>query len=333
MEDNRSRLLDNADFIDCLEIVKKYLDYLDNNSFVTDKKINDLNEKSKSNYEKSQEILKDFHIVNFVEEYGKLYIEPVDNPNRIRFQVGSLINRSDDRPIIRMLQKRIDEYNKELAVVKKIEEEQRKKIEETQPREVKKIWGIFKNTKEEVNASEEYAKKIKALKSELDRIIHRVDMIELQIDSNQGVIDSINDTKRFISSLSRSDKKSILEHYELIKDLFFENEKLFKNIRKLEKSKEFVLSLNGFAELYLNEEDRQKYERLIDYINQEYAGVRVIQKKNSNKTEVLRMRDLTKKLDFGEYRDLVKLVTKQIYAGDSMSLPAKDVFKDIGMSR
>ena len=331
MESKKSLLLANVDFLDCLEVVTKYIDYLKNNQIVTEKKINDLLEKSRLNYEKSQEILKDFYIVNFVERDGMLYIEPIINHDNIRFRIDALTNRKSDKPIITMLQKRIDDYNKELDVVKKIEDEQRKKIEETSPREVKKIWGIFTNSKEELKASEEYAKKIKLLKSELDRIIHRIDMIELQIDSNQHIIDSINNTSKFISSLSKQDKKSILEHYELVKDLFDENEKLYKDIRKIEKTKNVVLSLNGFVLSHLDDEDREKYDRLIDYINKEYANVRITQKKNSNKPEILKMRNLTKKVDFGPYNALVDLVTKQIYAGDSMSLPACEVIDEKGL--
>jgi len=322
-----SSLIENDDFKDGIQIVNEYIKYLIKKDMSLDDKIADLLEKCKNNVAASQEILKDFNLVRFVEKDRQLYIEPIDNTHDIRFKVDSLINRTDERPILKMLQKRIAGYQTEIDTATLKRDEKQAEIDSLEMPKLKKKWGIFSNKEEENKLMAQYNKQHKKLTDELEKIQSNIDMIQFQIDTNQHIMNSIKEKDKFISSISRKDKKSILEHYDLIKELFNENEKYYSKIREFEKAKKFVPSLNNFVSSYLPPEKKELFDRLMESIEKEYQTVRYYTKESTNRREQLNVRYLTQRLDFGEYNGLVDVITNQIGMKESLSIPTCEVMK------
>ena len=328
-----SSLTQNEDFKGGMEIVRDYIKYIINRDLLIDEKIDDLLRKCDLNVIKSQEILKDFTLVRFTFRDGGLYVEPFNNPHNIRFKIDSLTKRNDDRPIRTMIQKRIDEYKKELEVVEKIEDDQRMKIDNLEIPQAKKKWKFFRDREEEDRIAKDFYKKLKAENRELEKIQHQIETTQFQIDCNQSILDDMIRRNNFLASLKPSEKKSILEHYELIKHLFDENERLYLKMKDLRKSKTYVPSLKTYVESHLQSEQQEQFLRLVENLNKEYETVRYFKKKGSNKNEVLRKSHLTSRVDFGDYNGLVDVVTNQMSGKESVSLPTCEVVKGEEFSR
>ena len=313
----------NEDFIKAIKVVKRYLEYTKFEEYKINSEILKLEKLAMQNIRKSEEILKDFHLVKFIERDKHLLIEAGDD-EKIRFRIESLIQRPDNRSLISMLKKRINKYNNQLS--EEIELQSNIKanldlLEEQNAQNPSKKHHKFSSKEErakEFLAKESLKKQLKKCNEDYKKSVSSIESLELQIKQNTRILNNIIATNEYLSKLSRKDKTEILSHYELVKSLFDENEAIYESIKNLTKSKNKILSLTDYAMYASTEKNAEDFMTLVSFLNKESLNIRIPTKNGSTSMSLKRIAQLTKYSDFGEYNHYVDIVTAEMSKNESL---------------
>lgn len=322
----KSSLINNEDFIRGLSVVQKYLNYVRTEETKRKMKIAKLENKAIENINKSENILQFFHLVRFIEKDRRLLIEAGDE-KKYYFRIESLTKEfKEDRETYAILEKRIADYKNELVDLIEREKESKVALQNLEPPKKIKRKGLFSDSYDaNKKAENDYNKQKRKLEEASKRATYSRESMEFQIDTNAHILEHIKETDRFIASLSESEKNQILKHYALVKNLFDENEEIYKTIRSIEKSKLGMLSLENFAEYGSTLEDAAYFERLVIMIRDEYSRLKNQSRRDISMPSLKRITDLTKFEDFGPYNDYINLLTEEMSRNDHLMKKGKTI--------